>query len=436
MESSSAEKNIGIEAFLTSKYGIGGKLRSIPEDFIVKEVSSYPPKKEDGRFAIADVTARNWETNILVRELSDRLHMSRDRVSFAGTKDKRAQTTRLMSFYNVFIDDLSKVKIKDVVIENIYRSDRPIKLGDLIGNRFEIVIRKIDQDIKLEQIQEIVSVILNNDGFPNFYGVQRFGIVRPITHIVGKYIVRDDFEKAVMSYIANPIGGEGEDNYSLRERLQKTYNFSEALASYPNELNFEKAILNNLVVNPKDFVGALKQLPNNLLTMFVYAYQSHLFNRILSERIRRGFPLDKAIVGDVVLPLRNGAIDENGIVATKNNIEKVNAQISKGKAFVGGLLFGYDSEFAKGEMGEIEHKIIDKEKLNPKDFVIPELPNLSSSGSRRPISASVKNLEFKLNDDELNKNNFALTLKFELQKGSYATSLLREFMKSDDVRNY
>ena len=126
----------------------------------------------------------------------------------------------------------------------------------------------------------------------------------------------------------------------------------------------------------------------------------------------------------------------NGIVATKNNIEKVNAQISKGKAFVGGLLFGYDSEFAKGEMGEIEHKIIDKEKLNPKDFVIPEIPNLSSSGSRRPILTPVKNLEFKLNDDELNESNFALTLKFELQKGSYATSLLREFMKSDDVRNY
>ncbi len=436
MESSSAEKNIGIESFLTSKYKIGGKLRFVPEDFIVKEVSSYPPKTEDGRFVIADVTAKNWETNILVREISDRLRISRDRISFAGTKDKRAQTTRLMSFYNISTDALSNIKIKDVNMENIYRSDRPIKIGNLVGNRFEIVVRKIDQDIKSEQIQEIASVIIKNGGFPNFYGVQRFGTVRPITHIVGKYIVLDDFEKAVMSYIANPIEGEDEDNHKLRTRLQKTYDFSEALASYPNELNFEKAILNKLVVNPKDFVGALKQLPNNLLTMFVYAYQSYLFNRILSERIRRDLPLNKAIEGDVILPLRNDAIDENGIFTTKNNIEKVNAQVSKGKAFVGGILIGYASEFAKGEMGEIEHKIIDKEKLNLKDFVIPEIPNLSSSGARRPILAPVKNLEFKLNDDELNKNNFALTLKFELQKGSYATSLLREFMKSDDVRNY
>jgi len=436
MQSSSAEKNIGIETFLTSNFGIGGKLRFISEDFVVKEISNYPPNEEDGRFVIADVTANNWETNILVRELSDRLHISRDRVSFAGTKDKRAKTTRLMSFYKVSVDDLSKVKIKDVSIDNIYRSDRPIKIGALVGNRFEIAIRKINKDVKLEKIREIASIILKNGGFPNFYGVQRFGAVRSITHVVGKYIVLDDLEKAVMSYIANPIDGEDELNYTLRARLQKTYDFSEALASYPNELNFEKAILNKLVVNPKDFVGALKQLPNNLLTMFVYAYQSYLFNRILSERIKGGLPLNKAIVGDVVLPVRNGVIDESGVDVTKNNIEKVNAQISKGKAFVGGLLVGYDSGFAKGEMGEIEHKIIDNEKLNLKDFVIPQIPSLSSSGSRRPILAPVKNLEFKLHDDELNEDKSALTLKFELQKGSYATSLIREFMKLDDIRNY
>ncbi len=92
------EKNIGIKTFFTPYKGIGGKLRSIPEDFIVKEVSNYPSKKENGRFTIADVTAINWETNLLVRELSNQLHISRQRIGFAGTKDKRAKTTQVMSF--------------------------------------------------------------------------------------------------------------------------------------------------------------------------------------------------------------------------------------------------------------------------------------------------------------------------------------------------
>ena len=313
------EKNIGIETFFAPYEGIGGKLRTTPEDFVVREVSNYPPKKEKGRFTIADVTVTNWETNHLVRDMSNWLHISRQRIGFAGTKDKRARTTRLMSFYNIPMTELSKVKLKDVEIEDIYVSDRPIKIGNLIGNRFEIIVRNIDNKIKSNSIKDIASAIEKYGGFPNFYGIQRFGIVRPITHIVGKYIVNDDFENAVMSYVANPMGGEDKESYELRKQLDKTHDFAEALKSYPNKLNFEKAMLNKLVVDPKDFVGALKELPKNLLTMFVYAYQSYLFNRILSERIRKKIPLNEAIVGDIVLPIRKGMINQEYIKVKEIN---------------------------------------------------------------------------------------------------------------------
>jgi tRNA pseudouridine13 synthase len=157
---------------------------------------------------------------------------------------------------------------------------------------------------------------------------------------------------------------------------------------------------------------------------------------MLSERIKRKLPLNKAIVGDAVLPIRKGIIDENAIIITEKNIAKANKQILKGNAFVSGLLFGSDSVFSEGEMGEIEHNIIDGEGVDPRDFIIPEIPYISSSGLRRPLLSSVNNLRFELNDDALNNGKLALTLKFELKKGCYATSLLREFMKSDDIRSY
>jgi tRNA pseudouridine13 synthase len=430
------EKKIGIETFFTPYGGIGGKLRTSPEDFVVREVSNYPSKKEKGRFTIADVTVTNWETNHLVRDMSNWLHISRQRIGFAGTKDKRARTTRLMSFYNIPKEELSKVKLKNVEIENIYVSDRPIKIGNLIGNRFEITVRNVDKKIKSDSIKDVTSFIQKYSGFPNFYGVQRFGIVRPITHIVGKYIVKDDFENAVMSYVANPMDAEDEESYELRKKLDKTHDFAEALKSYPNKLNFEKAMLNKLVVDQNDFVGALKELPKNLLTMFVYAYQSYMFNRILSERIGKKIPLNEAVVGDIVLPIRQGMINQEYIKVKENNIGKVNNQISKGKAAVSGVLFGSDSVFSDGEMGEIENKIIESEKVDLRDFIIPDIPYISSSGSRHPIIAPVKDLDFKFFDDELNKDKKALILKFGLQKGCYATSLLREIMKTDDIRNY
>ena len=431
-----AEKNIGIETFFTSFEGIGGKLRFQSEDFIVQELSNFPVKSESGRHLVANVTSRKWETNLLIRELSDRLHISRQRISFAGTKDKRAKTTQLMSFYNVPVENLLKIKVDNVTFENIYRSEKSIKLGDLFGNKFDIVIRKIDNDVDIEHVKKIADFINDYGGFPNFFGIQRFGVIRPITHIVGKYIVKDDFEKAVMTYIANPMENEDEETYNLRKNLQKTYDFATALKSYPNKLSFEKAVLNKLVVNPDDFAGALQELPRNLLTMFVYAYQSYLFNRILSQRIKKKIPLNEAVVGDIVLPIRKGVVEETPIKVTKSNIKKVNLQISKGKAVVSGVLFGSDSIFSDGVMGEIEHKIIDSEKIDPRDFIIPDIPYISSTGSRRALLADVKDLGFNLIDDDLNKDKKALKMKFELKKGSYATSLLREFIKADDIKNY
>jgi tRNA pseudouridine13 synthase len=341
-----------------------------------------------------------------------------------------------MSFDHVSPDLLSRVNINDVSFENIYQSNVPVRMGNLLGNNFDITIRNIDASVTATQVKKLVSPLESWAGFPNYYGVQRFGVVRPITHLVGKYIVQGDIEKAVMTYIAHPVIGENETTFALREDLEKTRDYSKAFHSYPDSLHFEKAILNNLIQNPTDFADALQGLPKNLLLMFVNAYESILFNKILSERIRRKIPIQKAIVGDLIAPVKTQGVTEEYIPVTDNNLEKVNNQISKKKATVTGLLLGYETVFAAGEMGEIEHKIIQEEKIDPRDFIIPEIPFLSSSGTRRSLLGFITSLEWKLHNDDLYDEKQALTLQFELQKGCYATSLLREIMKSADPKNY
>jgi tRNA pseudouridine13 synthase len=430
------EHQIGIDTYCVNEPGIGGKLRTRIDDFHVTELFLYPPKKDQGHFTIAEVTARNWETNILVREIADRLHISQRRISFAGNKDKRACSTQLMSFERIPSTDLSKVNIKDVSFENIYQSDIPVRIGDLLGNRFEITVRNIDEGIVPEQIKKLLCPIETWGGFPNFYGIQRFGVIRSITHLVGNYIVQGDFEKAAMTYIAHPISNENDATYALREELEKTRDYAKALNSYPDTLNFEKAMLNKLIQNPQDFIGAFKELPKNLLLMFINSYESLIFNKILSERIRRQIPIHQAIVGDVIFPIKKNVVTNEIIPVKESNIDKVNTQISKKKAVVTGLLVGYDTVFADGEMGEIEHSVIDSQKINPLDFIIPEVPFLSSSGSRRPLLALITFLEWTLHIDELSQEQQALNLQFELQKGCYATSFLREIMKSNNPRSY
>jgi tRNA pseudouridine13 synthase len=341
-----------------------------------------------------------------------------------------------MSFYNIDKDKLRSIKINDLTIKNLYSSERPIKIGDLHGNCFDIIIRNLEGTNIEENVEETFKVIKHYCGVPNFYGIQRFGVIRPITHLVGKHIVFNDFESAVMTYIGNPLKAEGENSYKLRKRLEETRDFSEAFRNYPQHLTFEKSMLNKLVKNNDDYVGALLELPKNLLTMFIYAYQSFLFNKILSIRMKKNIPINEAIIGDIILPIRKGVIDQNEISVNKNNIDKINKQIKRGRAFVSGPLFGSDTNLAKGEIGEIERKVIEKEKIDVRDFIIPEIPFMSSEGLRRPLLSSVQNLSYKIINDDLYKQKKALKVSFDLYKGSYATALLREIMKSSDITAY
>jgi len=436
MKTPDFEHEIGIDSYCTDHPGITGKLRVRIDDFHVTEICLYPPKKDQGNFTIAEVSSRNWETHTLVQEIAHRLHFSQRRISFAGTKDKRAWTVQLMSFDHVSPEQMSTLHIKDVSFENIFQSDVPVRIGALVGNRFDITIRNISEDVVPEQVIPLISPFKKWGGFPNFYGIQRFGVIRPITHLVGKYIIEGDFEKAAMTYIGNPLPGENETTYALRAELEKTRDYKKAFQTYPETLNFEKAMLNKLIQDPHDFIGAFKELPKNLLMMFVNAYESVLFNKILSERIRRNIPIHQAVIGDIISPMRKDVIVNEAIPVTESNIDKVNTQISKKKAVVTGLLVGYDTTYATGEMGEIEHAIIDSQKIDIRDFIIPEIPFLSSSGTRRPLLALLSCLEWTLHIDEYAQDHQALTLRFELQKGCYATSLLREIMKSNDPRNY
>ncbi|HHD16888.1 MAG TPA: tRNA pseudouridine(13) synthase TruD, partial [Euryarchaeota archaeon] len=110
------ELDVGLEVYYTDVLPIGGKLKKEPEDFIVNEISDKPPEKRGGEYTIARVTVRNWETNRLIKLLSQKLGISKRRIGFAGTKDKRAITSQLMSF-KCPIDDVLSISLKDVKIE-------------------------------------------------------------------------------------------------------------------------------------------------------------------------------------------------------------------------------------------------------------------------------------------------------------------------------
>ena len=160
--------------------------------------------------------------------------------------------------------------------------------------------------------------------------------------------------------------------------------------------------------------------------MFVHGYQSYLFNRVLSERLRRGLPIHEPVAGDLVLPAdRRGLPDRDRTIdVTCDNLDRVADRCREGKAWVSAILFGSESEFAGGEVGQIEKEIVATEGLRPEDFIIPDIPRISSKGSRREILAPLHDFSIRPTAGELN-------LSFASSRGSYATCLVREFTKAE-----
>ncbi|WP_324663231.1 tRNA pseudouridine(13) synthase TruD [Haloarcula sediminis] len=445
------ERTVGMAYYVSDADGVGGHLRASPEDFRVTELESFdtaPVDADTGGYPhlVFRAELHNWDTNDFASALSDKLGISRERVSWAGTKDKRAVTRQLFSVKGVGPDDLPELDGAEV--EVVGRAGRPILFGDLAGNAFEIVVRDTDAPDNAAAVcsdlrafagggdADADTAALPDDAVtvavPNYFGQQRFGSRRPVTHEVGLAIVREAWKEAVLAYVGNPHEREPEDTQAARAYVDETEDWQGALERLPRALGYERSMCHKLVDNggetPADFREAVETLPTNLQTLFVNAAQSYVFNRILSERLARGLPFDRPVEGDVVCFKDSEAPEDLPLPdtdriqrVTEKRLRTVERHCERGRAFVTAPLVGTDTELADGEPGEIEREVLDDVGLEPGDFDLPG--EFDSSGTRRAVQVRT--------DLGVRRDGDALTFEFALPKGSYATVLLREFRKND-----
>ena len=419
------DRALGMDYFITDGEGCGGVLRSSPEDFRVEEIFQ-DQRYEGGKYLVLEIEKTNWDTHHLIREMARHLRISQKRFGFAGTKDKRAVSSQRISIMNLDESELKRVHLPDLKVRVLGRTNRSVGLGDLLGNRFRIWIREMSCRDPETGLLRISEEIRDHGGVPNYFGVQRFGDARPVTHRVGEALVRGRIEEAVFIYLAMPFPGELEKTREARRALWENRDITSALKSYPDYLIFELAMLNYLVEHPGDYAGSFGVLSQNLRRLFVHAYQSCLFNRIVSRRMEQGLPLDRAVVGDVVCFARGGQPDPVSLQAvTEENRDAVNRLAERGRAFVTLPLIGFEAALAAGDEGEIERQVLLEEGVVPEDFRVKENPDLGSPGTRRAAMLRV--------DPEIRVEGSSAELDFSLPAGSYATVVLREYMKSVTV---
>lgn len=411
--------------YVTSEQGIGGKIKVLPEDFIVGEVikntekiildprmSNFNLPGKKGLFIHGVLIKKNIDTETALNIVAKTLGVSRKDIGYAGIKDKRAFTAQRISIWGLskrFIEkgsldfEQENIKLKGTTLRM-----EDIRLGRLAGNFFEITVRDItlDKETIKSRLETIIQELQDFGGIINGFDIQRFGEYRPISHTVGKYVILGKTRNAIKAYIGKTFGSEEEREKTARELYWKTENPHKTLALLPSHLHFERIMLRYLIEHPTEYMKCFEAISRQFVKLFVHAYQAYLFNNYLMKRyhyysndFKSPIEGEKVINKEVFAP----------ILGAKVNLE--------------------------GKVKEIYREILAKEGLSAEIFRDKKISKIGGKGTYRQILSKPINFRIiAINEDELNPNSLKLTVSFELQKGSYATLLLNEIMKINNVQ--
>lgn len=419
---------LNANTYVTKEEGIGGTIRNQYEDFYVEEIPDLIPTGEGPNVWIW-IEKIGRTTLDVVLDIARDLHIDRKRMGFAGMKDKKARTRQWICISNM--DSEEQFEQVKSLSGQIYKTDflkvirgrKKLRMGQLKGNKFRILIRDIDDVEKSAEIASDILKQLEVTGVPNYFGWQRFGKPRTNTHLVGEALVENDLKKAVGRYIGNPTEEEHEENQKARKAYDDG-DLEKSLELMGKGMRYEKMMIRELIkdskkgeLTDKSYKNALHALPKPLQRMFVHAYQSFLFNAAVSKRVEMG--INKYIEGDIIIN------KEERIVRDKTP-EEYQELIDTFQVNPTSPLYGTKVPFAGGKVGEMEKSILDDYGLSKEDFEVPKMPRLGSHGLRR-------SMRFQVWDTSAIATDEGVLTEFSINKGSYATAVLREVMKKDVV---
>ncbi|MBY8980782.1 MAG: tRNA pseudouridine(13) synthase TruD [Candidatus Lokiarchaeota archaeon] len=442
------EKIVGIEVFSSSGYeGIQARIKKRYKDFIVREITysgrvleikedfgpTYFSEDSKDSYTLFNLIKVNKDTFEAIRLISKALGIPPKSIGYAGLKDKRSISVQMASIRGNYVEKLKNLKLKDIYIRNIYPSKNPIKLGYNWGNQFVITLRDIKH--MPDQIKKINTLFsyLREHGFPNYYGLQRFGTFRPNSHIIGRFVLESQFKKAYEEFVIKDYPTELPQSQKVRAELAKTGDLEKALNSFPMGLGYERTMIKYLLDNPGDFEGAIHQLPKYLIKLLISSFQSYLFNKMVSLRVQQGNSLHNPVKGDVICILD----EENGnITQIKHTYggyydDYLQEARKLNRAKIVAPLVGYNTDLDDFPyMKTLFLEIIKNDRISLNLFQNKLLEIYEFKGSFRPLivkPVGLKNLEYAI--DDLFPDRYKMKIEFSLQKGSYATLLLREIVK-------
>ncbi|NWS41801.1 PUS7L protein, partial [Probosciger aterrimus] len=404
-------------------------------------------KEKQDLYTAFTLQKENLETLEAISCLAAELGVLSSDFSYTGIKDKKAITYQPMVVKKVTPERLkeigSKMEKMGIRIHNIHSACQHLRLGQLKGNHFDIVVRDLKHhshdssaDLKMRISEAMENV--ETKGFVNYYGPQRFGQGQNVqTDQIGLALLNEKMVKAVKLFFT-PEDTDDPVNNAKRYFLQ-TEDAKGALVMLPEFKVREKMLLRALHrygVNHEGCTKGWLNIPHSMRIFYVHAYCSKIWNEASSYRLK--IYGSQVVEGDLVFSEENNeSISLNDKIHVVTAAEELANKYSINQVVL--PMVGHSIKYPSNKVGQWYHERLSEDELQMCKFRVSPL-QLNIPGCYRPILKNVQNLSYffevsekgiKIEDNHLNESTVSLHISFDLDPSCYATVCLREIMKCD-----
>ncbi len=381
------------------------KLKCLPEDFQVVELTDRWPNGR-GPFALYRLIKRTLGTPEAIDAALHRWNLSRSQVSYGGLKDKHAVTEQYVTIRNGPRRDLVQTNVEFQYLGN---TDHPFEPTDIAGNRFILVMRDMTEAAarRAERTLQQVEV----DGVPNYFDDQRFGSLGESREFIAAPWCRGDYERALWLGLAEANEHDRPDDRHEKELIREQWGDWIALKAALPKCS-RRSIVTYLCDHPTDFRRALALMRIDLRGMWLSAFQSAVWNRLLAESLQDVCRPEQLFVvdfGERPAPFYL-ALDES----QRRELINLDLPLPSGRL-----------KLQSGPLYDRLHRVLAEFGLLPREMRV-KYPRDSffSKGDRAAVYVPAQ-LEYQTEPDEVYVGRQKLTLAFDLPRGSYATILIK-----------
>lgn len=379
------------------------QIKAQPEDFCVEELIEFPG--EQGDHAYYRVEKRGLPTLVIREFMARQLHVRPSAIVVPALKDAQAVAVQHFSVQQRGPKTLEGQGFR---AERVGWGPRELLASDVQANRFTVVVRDIASAEEAERLGAAM-LALGQEGLPNYYDDQRFGSYSE-AGFLGKAVLLRDAEEVVRLYLAEPMIGDRPEVRKFKALAAEHWGeWAFLLDEAPRPSNF-RSVLTYLNDHPQRFRKAANLIRNRLMTIYLSAYQSWVWNLILARYIEMGMeasPTTNIAIIRHPFPLPAPLDDPEALMAFEITLPRLTARY-------------------KGRVGEAAKAVLAAEGLKINDFKARIL-------DRGYIHKGARAIWFRPEDvtaaspieDDRQAGRWAISVAFTLASGSYATLVMK-----------